>query len=81
MPDPGEEHAGDRPVDIDKQLAKFSHKLAELAQRQLDRHLAPRLDGEDVVQSAFQHFCGETPVAFFRSTEPRSSGNCWSTSL
>lgn len=55
MADSGE-HPGDRPPDVDQQLARFSHKLVELAQRQLDRRLAPRLDGEDVVQSAFRTF-------------------------
>ncbi len=38
------------------QLAQFTEKLARLAQHHLDSRLARRIDGEDIVQSAFRTF-------------------------
>jgi RNA polymerase sigma factor (sigma-70 family) len=42
--------------DVERQLMQFSQSLARLAQRHLDARLKSRLEGEDVVQSAFRTF-------------------------
>lgn len=42
--------------EVDAQLAQFATRLARLAQQNLDRRLSRRLEGEDVVQSAFRTF-------------------------
>lgn len=43
-------------ANLESQLAAFTSKLARLAQNNLDRRLARRIEGEDVVQSAFRTF-------------------------
>jgi RNA polymerase sigma-70 factor (ECF subfamily) len=52
--------SGDSPADPDADVARlfdrFAGRLAQVAQRNLDRRLAGRIDGEDVVQSAFRTF-------------------------
>jgi RNA polymerase sigma-70 factor (ECF subfamily) len=53
-------------LNLDAQLALFSEKLARLAQRHLDTRLARRLDGEDVVQSAFRTFLRRNALGEFQ---------------
>lgn len=56
----------DQPLNLDEQLALFSASLARLAQRHLDGRLKRRLDGEDVVQSAFRTFLRRNALGEFQ---------------
>jgi RNA polymerase sigma-70 factor (ECF subfamily) len=65
---------GGDPRAAEELFARYAHRLVTLAEQQLSRKLAARLDGADVVQSVFRTFFRRSAAGEFRID---SSGELW----
>jgi RNA polymerase sigma-70 factor (ECF subfamily) len=65
-PLPNADASGAVPRSADELFARYAERLARLAERHLNPRLSGRVDGEDVVQSAFRTFFRRQELGEFR---------------